>query len=488
MHIKLIFGDLILNWLNKNLKSVICSIMFALILLLTVNLFAEEEKNKKNAYNKLKVFSEILSLIESNYVDPTKNDLMIEGAINGMVKSLDPHTHYMSPASYKEMQVETTGKFGGLGIEISIRDGVLTVISPIEGTPAFRVGIKPGDKIIKIKDESTLDMTLQDAVSRLRGETGTPINITVFRKSFKAPKEFTIVRDIIKVRSVTNKLYEDDIGYIKIRSFLKNTSNDLDKALAELKQKGITKLILDVRNNPGGLLNQAVEVTDRFLNRENLIVYTKGRSDEQNMRFTSHDKVTGVSYPMIILVNGGSASASEIVAGALQDLNRAIILGTTTFGKGSVQTIIPLSDGSALRLTTARYYTPSGRVIQENGIKPDILIEMKPLDKNQKKEGKVVESEEKIRLRRFLREKDLEKHLKGKSSIEGMDGNNPDKLNVDSTNKLDEARIKGLEEDLRKDNQLQQAVTLLSGWEVMKKKFNNLNVNTADPISRINLQ
>jgi len=455
---------------------------------LTVNLFAEEEKSKKNAYNKLKVFSEILSLIESNYVDPTKNDLMIEGAINGIVKSLDPHTHYMSPASYKEMQVETTGKFGGLGIEISIRDGVLTVVSPIEDTPAFRVGIKPGDKIIKIEDESTLDMSLQDAVSRLRGETGTPINITVFRKSFKAPKEFTIVRDIIKVRSVTNKLYEDDIGYIKIRSFSKNTSNDLDKALAELKQKGITKLILDVRNNPGGLLNQAVEVTDRFLNRENLIVYTKGRSDEQNMRFTSHDKVAGVSYPMIILVNGGSASASEIVAGALQDLNRAIILGTTTFGKGSVQTIIPLSDGSALRLTTARYYTPSGRVIQANGIKPDILVEMKPLDKNQKKEGKVVESEEKIRLRRFLRETDLKKHLKGKSSIEGMDGNNPDELNVDSTNKLDEARIKGLEEDLRKDNQLQQAVTLLSGWEIMKRKFNNLNVNTADQISRINLQ
>ena len=477
-----------MNWLNKNLKSVIYSVIFVLIFLLTANLFAEEEKSKKNAYNKLKVFSEILSLIESNYVDPTKNDSMIEGAISGMVKSLDPHTSYMSPVSYKEMQVETTGKFGGLGIEISIRDGVLTVVSPIEDTPAFRVGIKPGDKIIKIEDESTLDMTLQDAVSRLRGETGTPINITVFRKSFKAPKEFTIVRDIIKVRSVTNKLYEDDIGYIKIRSFSKNTSNDLDKALAELKQKGITKLILDVRNNPGGLLNQAVEVTDRFLNRENLIVYTKGRSDEQNMRFTSHDKVAGVSYPMIILVNGGSASASEIVAGALQDLNRAIILGTTTFGKGSVQTIIPLSDGSALRLTTARYYTPSGRVIQANGIKPDILVEMKPLDKNQKKEGKVVESEEKIRLRRFLRETDLKKHLKGKSSIEGMDGNNPDELNVDSTNKLDEARIKGLEEDLRKDNQLQQAVTLLSGWEIMKRKFNNLNVNTADQISRINLQ
>jgi len=477
-----------LNWLNKNLKNVICSTIFTLSFLLTANLFAEEEKSKNNAYNKLKVFSEILSLIESNYVDPTKNDSMIEGAISGMVKSLDPHTSYMPPSSYKEMQEETTGKFGGLGIEISIRDGVLTVVSPIEGTPAFRVGIKPGDKIIRIEDESTLDMTLPDAVSRLRGETGTPINITVFRNSFKAPKDFTIVRDIIKVRSVVNKIYEDDIGYIKIRNFSKNTSSDLDKALADLKQKGITKLILDVRNNPGGLLNQAVEVTDRFLNKDNLIVYTKGRSNEQNMRFTSHDKVAGVSYPMIILVNGGSASASEIVAGALQDLNRAIILGTTTFGKGSVQTIIPLSDGSALRLTTARYYTPSGRVIQENGIKPDILVEMKPLSKNEKKEGKVVESEEKIRLRRFLREKDLKKHLKGKSSIEGMDGDNPNKLDGDSSNKLDEATIKSLEEDLRKDNQLQQAVALLSGWEIMRKTFKKLNVNTTDPINRISLQ
>ena len=477
-----------MNWLNKKIKSVICITFFTSCFLLTVNLFAEEEKSKGNAYNKLKVFSEILSLIESNYVDPTNNDSMIDGAISGMVKSLDPHTSYMPPVSYKEMQEETTGKFGGLGIEISIRDGVLTVVSPIEGTPAFKVGIKPGDKIIRIEKESTLDMTLPDAVSRLRGETGTPINITVFRNSFKSPKDFTIIRDIIKVRSVVNKIYEDDIGYIKIRNFSKNTSSDLDQALADLKQKGITKLILDVRNNPGGLLNQAVEVTDRFLNKENLIVYTKGRSNEQNMRFTSHDKVAGVSYPMIILVNGGSASASEIVAGALQDLNRAIILGTTTFGKGSVQTIIPLSDGSALRLTTARYYTPSGRVIQENGIKPDIVVEMKLLDKNEKKKDKVVESEEKIRLRRFLREKDLKKHLKGKSSIEGVDANNPNKLDGDTSNKLDEATIKSLEEDLRKDNQLQQAVALLSGWEIMRKTFKNLNVNTTDPLNRISLQ
>jgi carboxyl-terminal processing protease len=466
--------------LFTNIKSVICSAVIILSLFSATNLFAEEEKAKQDAYNKLKVFSEVLSLIESNYVEPVENNSMIEGAISGMVKSLDPHTSYMPPVSYKEMQVETTGKFGGLGIEISLRDGVLTVVSPIDDTPAFKVGIKPGDKIIKIEDESTLDMTLQDAVSRLRGETGSPVTITIFRKTFKAPKEFTIVRDIIKVRSVVSKLYQDDIGYIKIRSFSKNTSSGLDKALEELRGKGITKLILDVRNNPGGLLNQAVEVTDRFLNKENLIVYTKGRSDEQNMRFTSHDKVAGVSYPLIVLVNGGSASASEIVAGALQDLNRAIILGTQTFGKGSVQTIIPLSDGSALRLTTARYYTPSGRVIQENGIEPDIIVEMKPRDELDKKNGKKEEPEEKTRLRRFLREKDLKKHLKGKSSIEGAD--------EDTAKEVEEAKVKGLHEDLKKDNQLQQAVSLLSGWEVMKKMFKNLKIQAPDADSRISMK
>jgi len=451
-------------------------IIFLIGILPTQSLYADEpiKEPKSNTYNKLKVFSEILSLIESSYVEPLGSDTMIDGAIKGMVTALDPHTSYLPPVSYKEMQVQTTGKFGGLGIEISIRDGVLTVVSPIEGTPAFKVGVKSGDKIIKIEDESTLDMTLQDAVSLLRGETGSPVNITIFRDSFKVPKKFTIVRDIIKVRSVVKKLYKKDIGYIKIRSFSKNTSVDLDKALGELGEEGITKLILDLRNNPGGLLNQAVEVTDRFLNRENLIVYTKGRSEDQNMRFTSHDKVTGVSYPLIILVNGGSASASEIVAGALQDLNRAVILGTQTFGKGSVQTIMPLSDGSALRLTTARYYTPSGRVIQENGIQPDIIIERTPVDELENEDDKNDEPKEKKRLRRFLREKDLKKHLKGKASIGNIEQDNDSK----SIDKDEEIAKAANDKDLLKDNQLQQAVSLLSGWEVMKKMFKNLKVTT----------
>ena len=463
------------NWIEKSF--VIFSFVFVFFLLPFIG-FAEEKKANQNAYNKLKVFSEIISLIESNYVEIVESDAIVDGAIRGMVKSLDPHTSYMPPAIYKEMQVETTGKFGGLGIEISMRDGVLTVVSPIDDTPAFRAGVKAGDKIIKIEDESTLDMTLQDAVARLRGETGSPINITIYRKTFDAPKEFIIVRDIIKVRSVVHKQYQNDIGYIKIRSFSKNTSSDLDKALSDLGKKGITKLILDVRNNPGGLLNQAVEVADRFLTRENLIVYTKGRSDEQNMRFTSHDKVAAVNYPLIVLVNGGSASASEIVAGALQDLNRAIVLGTPTFGKGSVQTIIPLSDGSALKLTTARYYTPSGRVIQENGIEPDIVVEMNPIKKIDK-ENKEAESKEKTKLRRFLREKDLKKHLKGKSSIEGTDD--------ESFKKINELNVKELNEDLKKDNQLQQAVSLLAGWEVMKKMFKNLKSNMTGSDSRISM-
>jgi carboxyl-terminal processing protease len=417
----------------------------------------------ENIYERLKVFSEILSLIESSYVEPVESKALIEGAIRGMVKALDPHTSYLPPEAFLDMKEETSGKFGGLGIEISIRNGVLTVISPIEGTPAFNAGIQTGDKIIKIEGNSTLDMALTDAVSLMRGEIGTSINITIFREGLEKPLDLQIVRDIIKVQNIKKKVYNGDIGYIKIRSFSKTTSADLDKALAALEEKEIRKLILDVRNNPGGLLNQAVEVSDRFLDEENLIVYTMGRGEDQGIRFTTHDMGKRVSYPMIVLVNGGSASASEIVAGALQDLGRAVVVGTPTFGKGSVQTIIPLSDGSALRLTTARYYTPSGRVIQGNGVVPDIIVERKNSDgaDAEKNEEMKKETAEKERMRRFLREKDLKKHLKGKSSTgnEG-EGENQESLSEDKERAA-------LEEDLEKDNQLRHALSLLSGWDVM---------------------
>ena len=415
-------------------------------------------------YETLKIFSEVLSLIESTYVEKVSSEKLIEGAIHGLVKTLDPHSSYMPPDVFQEMKVQTSGKFGGLGIEVSMRDGILTVISPIEGTPAFEAGIQAKDKIIKIEDDSTLDMSLNDAVSRLRGEVGSPVNITILRKDLKAPLLVKIVRDIVKVQSVKKNVYHSDIGYIKIRTFSKNTSSDLDKALSYLQNKNITKLILDVRNNPGGLLNQAVEVSDRFLGNENLIVYTKGRTEDQNSRFTTHDKIKHVDYPMIILVNGGSASASEIVAGALQDLGRAVILGTPTFGKGSVQTIIPLSDGSALRLTTARYYTPSGQIIQENGITPDIVIENQPLPTISKKnDANAKKPTEKERIRRFLRERDLKQHLKGKTSIEGSEKDNQKK----STPNGDGKSLTELEEDLDQDAQLRHAVSLLSGWDII---------------------
>jgi carboxyl-terminal processing protease len=464
MHFK---AQIQLNLWNKSVSIYSALACLVLMIVMYSPLVSAKEMDvsseEKNTYERLKVFSEILSLIESSYVEPVENKTLVEGAIRGMVKALDPHSSYLPPEAFRDMKVETSGKFGGLGIEISMRDGVLTVISPIEGTPAFKAGIQAGDKIIKIEGNSTLDMTLTDAVSQMRGEIGTAANITIFREGLEKPLDVQIVRDIIKVQNIKKKIYNDDIGYIKIRSFSKSTSADLDKALAALEGKGVRKLILDVRNNPGGLLNQAVEVSDRFLDEENLIVYTKGRSEDQNMRFTTHDTGRRVSYPMIVLVNGGSASASEIVAGALQDLGRAVVVGTPTFGKGSVQTIIPLSDGSALRLTTARYYTPSGRVIQGNGVVPDIIVEMKKENIADAKKDESLEKEtaEKERMRRFLREKDLKKHLKGKSSIgDGGEGENQEP----SSNDKERA---ALEKDLEKDSQLRHAISLLAGWDIM---------------------
>ena len=438
--------------------------LFSINIQVEANEDVESTSEGKSNYEKLKTFSEVLSLIESSYVEKVSSKKLIEGAIHGLVKSLDPHTSYMPSEVFEEMKVQTSGRFGGLGIEVSMRDDVLTVISPIEGTPAFKAGVQAKDRIIKIEDELTLDMTLQEAVSRLRGEIGSSVNITILREELKAPLVVKIVRDTIKVQSVKKKVYNNEIGYIKIRSFAKTTSVDLDKALADLRDKNITKLILDVRNNPGGLLNQAVEVSDRFLGNENLIVYTKGRTEDQNMRFTTHDKVEHVSYPMIILVNGGSASASEIVAGALQDLDRAVILGTPTFGKGSVQTIIPLNDGSALRLTTARYYTPSGQVIQENGITPDIMIENQIQTAiSEEKDLGATKPTEKEKIRRFLRERDLKKHLKGKTSIEGSEH----AKQKNSTSDEEEKVLSELEEDLARDAQLRHAVSLLSSWDIM---------------------
>jgi carboxyl-terminal processing protease len=392
-----------------------------------------------DAYKELKIFTEVLSLVERNYVEDVEIKDLVYGAIRGMLSSLDPHSGFMTTEAYKEMQIDTKGEFGGLGIQIGIKDSVLTVIAPIEDTPAFEAGVKAGDKIIKVENELTKDMTLMEAVSKMRGPKGTPVTITIVREGWKGPKDFTIVRDIIKIKSVKSRIIEDEIGYVKISQFQEKTASELADALKELDNIGVTSLILDLRNNPGGLLNSAIEVSDQFLLPGKLVVYIKGKNGEK-MDYLTKGARPSYDYPMIVLVNQGSASASEIVAGAVKDWDRAVVLGVTTFGKGSVQSVIPLSDGSALRLTTAKYYTPNGISIQNTGIKPDIEVKLKVTDDN----GHV-----------FLREKDLKGHLDN----EQVDERAKEKMK-------EKVPLKVEEED---DLQLQRAIELLKLWDKFKK-------------------
>jgi carboxyl-terminal processing protease len=368
----------------------------------------------------------------------------------------------------KQVEVETKGVFGGLGIEIGVKDGVLTVIAPIEDTPAFRAGLQAGDKIIRIENEPTRDMNVMDAVKRLRGEPGTKVTIWIARSGLSELRSYTITRDIIKIKSVKSKAMGEGIGYVKLTQFQQDTDGELEKALQVLtKEKGGLKgLVLDLRNNPGGLLDQAVKVSDKFI-ESGLIVYTDGRIENQKFKYFAHKNGTYLGFPMVVLVNAGSASASEIVAGALQDHGRAILLGTQTFGKGSVQTIIPMEDGSAIRLTTARYFTPNGRSIQAKGIEPDLLVS----------DGKESPEDHPVP----LREKDIERHLKGEG--EGKEPAAPEKAvppsskekkedpSVRKNGKKDAAsQEEGRKED-GKDPQLERAVELLKGWEIFKLRY-----------------
>jgi carboxyl-terminal processing protease len=329
-------------------------------------------------YDHLKTFAEVLSLIRENYVEPVEERDLVYGAIEGLIETLDPHSSFMPPEVYRELQAETQGEFGGLGIEITIRDGVLSVVAPIAGTPADRAGILAGDQILRADGKPTGNLSLSEVVMMLRGPRGSRVTVTVMRQGWEEPRDFTLVRDVIQVRSVDHQMLDDDIAYTRIRSFHQNTRDELQNALDELDVEGFEGFILDLRNNPGGLLRQAVGVADLFLDEGSLIVYTEGRLEDQNVRFHTHRRGTHMGFPMIVLVNSGSASASEVVSGALQDLGRAVILGTRTFGKASVQTIVPLSDGSGLRLTTARYFTPHGRLIQGEGIEPDVVVVIPP--------------------------------------------------------------------------------------------------------------
>jgi carboxyl-terminal processing protease len=374
-------------------KQVILVLLAAVLVSICAGaVMAKRLPSQGGVYENLQVFTEALSYVESNYVEEVEADKVIQGAIKGMLKTLDPHSSYMPPDMYREMQVETEGRFGGLGIEITMRDDVLTVVSPIEGTPAFRAGIQPGDQIIKVDGESTKEMSLVDAVKKLRGPEGSSVTVSIFRQGFTEPKDFIMSRAVIQIKSVRWTKLQNDVGYVKLRSFHKTTEEELEEALQDLGEQHIKTLILDLRNNPGGLLEQAIAVSNVFLDGGQLIVYTKGRLPNQNMKGFSKSDGFHVSYPMAVMINGGSASASEIVAGALQDLHRATLIGTQSFGKGSVQTIIPLSDGSGLRLTTAKYYTPKGGEIHGKGITPDIIVE-KPQEKetdNQEGEQKTL--------------------------------------------------------------------------------------------------
>ncbi|HSL91871.1 MAG TPA: S41 family peptidase [Candidatus Limnocylindrales bacterium] len=420
------------------------------------------------AFGKLKAFGDVLSTVQSSYVEEPNVDELVNGAIKGMLQTLDPHSSYLTPDMLKQVEVETKGVFGGLGIEIGVKDGVLTVIAPIDDTPAFRAGLQAGDKIVRIENEPTRDMNVMDAVKRLRGEPGTTVTIWIAREGLSEPRSYTITRDIIKIKSVKTKAMGEGIGYIKLTQFQQDTDGELEKALqAFTKEKGGVKgLVLDLRNNPGGLLDQAVRVADKFID-SGLIVYTDGRIENQKFKYFARKEGTYLGFPMVVLVNAGSASASEIVAGALQDHGRAILLGMQTFGKGSVQTIIPMEDGSAIRLTTARYFTPNGRSIQAMGIEPDIAV----IDGREGLEGHPVP----------LREKDIERHLRGEGEEKGLPApgkpmppsskeKKEDPSGKKNAKKVQSSPEEGDKED-SKDPQLERAVELLKGWEIFKLRF-----------------
>jgi len=358
----------------------------SLLVVLTLSLggtVASKGTDTGATYEQLRLFTEVLSIVQNQYVDEVAPKELIYSAIKGTLRGLDPHSSFLDPESYREMQVETSGSFGGLGIEITLRDDILTVVSPIEGTPAYRAGLQAADRIVKIDGLATKDMQLADAVKKMRGKPGTKVTISVVREGWTEPKDFEIQREQIRVHSVRTQDLGGGIGYVKLRQFQEQTAHDLDQVLEKFAKDGVKAIVLDLRNNPGGLLTSAVEVTEKFVEDGKLVVYTEGRVRNQNMRFSAHAKKAYNAIPMVVLVNQGSASASEIVAGALQDYGRAIVVGVQTFGKGSVQTIIPLSDGSGLRLTTAKYFTPKGRSIHGKGITPDIVVEV-PKDPNGK--------------------------------------------------------------------------------------------------------
>jgi carboxyl-terminal processing protease len=367
------------NYMRKRLfVFVFCALLGVLVSYSITPVRAAVDKT----YDQLRLLIDVMGLINEAYVEPRENKELLTGAINGMVKTLDPFSQYMEPKAYKEMKTETDGEFGGLGIRISIKNEWLTVITPIPGTPAYKAGVLPEDRIVKVDGKNIHGISIEDAVEKLRGAPGSKVTVSIMREGAKEPVDYTMAREIIKIETIRSRMIDGEIGYIQLTEFNANSEKDLSKALAALQKQGMKSLVFDLRNNPGGLLDVAVDVCREFVGDGKLIVYTQGRQKETRRDYLTQGKAPYGKLPMMILVNRGSASGSEIVAGAMQDLKRALILGTTTFGKGSVQSIFPFQDGSALRLTTAKYYTPSGRSIHRDektgtgGILPDILVEV----------------------------------------------------------------------------------------------------------------
>jgi carboxyl-terminal processing protease len=451
---------------------------------LTLNYSANAEREPEPLpIEDLRAFSEIFGKIKSDYVEPVEDKKLITEAINGMLSGLDPHSSYLDNEAFKELQVGTQGEFGGLGIEVGMEDGFVKVVSPIEDTPAFKAGIKSGDLVIKLDDSPVKGMTLNDAVKKMRGKPGTDIVLTVVRKGEAKPLTFTLTRAVIKIKSVKHKLVEPHFGYVRVTQFQEHTGENLVAALNDLQEQNkgaaLKGLVLDLRNDPGGLLNTAVGVSGAFLKNGDLVVYTDGRTEDAKMRLTNSrenylrpsesDYLKNLpawtkTVPLVVLVNGGSASASEIVAGALQDHKRALVVGTQTFGKGSVQTILPLNNGTAIKLTTARYFTPNGRSIQAKGIAPDIVVEEATVTAS---DGAKME----------VREADLDKHLANNQEAEaGKDAKPKDEKAKD--NKSDDAgakkdgkgKLEPGEVVSKNDYQYNQALILLKGLSLLQNR------------------
>ena len=433
-----------------------------LIIVLMLGTPAHAKATNDDIYAHIELLSDAITAIQHDYVEKVPAKDIIYGALKGMLGALDPYSQFMDPEIFKELQVETEGEFGGLGIEITLRDDLLTIITPLDGTPAAKAGLKALDRIVRIDGEITRDMTLTEAVKRMRGKPGSDVKLTIMREATEEVKEYVITRAVIQIRAVRKAAVVDkSIGYIKLTDFSEKTKGDLDKALEKLEKDGMTSLILDLRNNPGGLLISSVETVSEFLPTGKLIVSTKGReTGENNVEYRATGKTHYKDIPLIVMINAGSASASEIVAGAIQDHKRGIILGTKSFGKGSVQTVIPMRDGSALRLTTAKYYTPSGRTIHELGVIPDVVIEEEEVVAKKKDDD--TNKKDKDIFEKIQEQEKKPENGKDPAAVTETTPPVPAPANDEDLNSITEL--------LKKDNQLRAAVNLMKGISIYQHR------------------